>query len=56
MDVPQVSILEPVLFNMFLNDIFYFIKYSDLYNFADDKTLSNESGDNNYRTRKLGPC
>jgi hypothetical protein len=25
---------------IFLNDIFYFIKNSDLYNYADDNTLS----------------
>lgn len=35
---------------------FIFIEYSDLYNFADDKTLSYESSDTNYRTRKPGAC
>ena len=36
--VPQGSILVALLFNIFINDIFYFIKHSSLYNYADDNT------------------
>ena len=38
--VPQGSILGPLLFNIFINDMFYFIEKCSLYNYADDNSLS----------------
>ena len=33
------SVLGPLLFNIFINDLFYFIKEAKLSNYADDNQL-----------------
>ena len=51
--VPQASILGPILFNLFINDLMFFIQETEVCNFADDTTIYSCSSNYEEATQKL---
>ena len=49
----HVNPLGPLIFNIFLNDLFYFVKQGSMYNYADDNSVSVSHRELNSLTRQL---
>ena len=51
--VPQGSVLNPILFNLFINDLIFFIEEREVCNFADDTIICSCSPNFEEETLKL---